>query len=257
MQSQEKGSYRLPGVLAYIAWILDRSRIEGATASSQATGTSGSAEDKGPTSASSCAGSGHAAPAALVSTSAPSPGKGHGPALSCASAGSSHAVPPPLASTSASSQDAGDTSAPSQGAGQTSDLKQEQGRTKLGKRVIYLLDWFAPHLDTQVDTLIHSAGHAVLRIGGHLTGLVQVEDTHAHGPMTKAYKKIETLEAHAQLELRPDKLPSTSRQTVMDRALGSWLIVNHESCSHGFDSNGIANKLGGSEDPLLTLEVRG
>ena len=122
--------------------------------------------------------------------------------------------------------------------------RQGYAAPKPGKRIIYLLDWFSPHLDPQVDTLIHSAGHAVLRIGGHLTGLVQVEDTHAHGPMTRAYKKLETLEAFEQLELRPDRLPSTSRQTVMDRALGSWHAVNHESCSRGFVSNGIANKNG-------------
>ena len=47
-----------------------------------------------------------------------------------------------------------------------------------------MLDWFKPHLDPSVDELVHEAGHAVLRIGGCLTSLVQVEDTHLHGPMT-------------------------------------------------------------------------
>jgi hypothetical protein len=73
--------------------------------------------------------------------------------------------------------------------------------------------------------------------------------------MTKIYKKQESLEAYEQLTLRPDKLPSTTRQTVLDRALGSWRAVNHAACSRGFVSNGIANKLDGSEDETLTLEV--
>ena len=49
---------------------------------------------------------------------------------------------------------------------------------QFGRRVVYFLDCFAPHLDPSVDALINGAGHAVLRAGGHLTGLVQVEDTH-------------------------------------------------------------------------------
>jgi hypothetical protein len=126
---------------------------------------------------------------------------------------------------------------------------------QFGRRVVYLLDWFAQHLDPSVDHLINSAGHAVLRIGGHLAGLVQVEDTHAHGPMTKIYKKHESLEAYEQLILRPDKFPSTTRQTVLDRALGSWHGVDHSACSRGFVSNGIANKLDGTEDDTFTLEV--
>ena len=170
------------------------------------------------------------------------------------------AAPGPPASSQGSASpgpSSGEASASSQGGAAALSQKglQASPGPKSGRRVVYLLDWFSPHLDTSVDTLVHSAGHAVLRIGGHLTGLVQVEDTHAHGPMTGAYKKQESLDAYAQLEVRPDRLPSTSRQTVLDRALDSWRAVNHMSCSRGFVSNGIANKLDGSEDCLLSLDV--
>ena len=124
-----------------------------------------------------------------------------------------------------------------------------------GRRVVYLLDWFAPRLDRAVDDLIHSAGHVVLRIGGHLTSLVQVEDTHAHGPYTAKYKQCETDDAWQQLLVRPDKLPSTSRQTVLDRANQAWSFVNHTKCSLGFVENGITNALDGHEDALLTADV--
>ena len=118
LQFQERGSYRLPDVLAYIAWILDHSRTNLVTASSQGQGPSGSSQGKHQASASSCVGSADAVPPALASTSASSQGNGQASASSCV--GSGHAVPPPLASTSASSQG--------------------KGRVKPGRRVIYLLD---------------------------------------------------------------------------------------------------------------------
>ena len=132
---------------------------------------------------------------------------------------------------------------------------QDETRSRKRRRVCYLLDWFAPHLDSRVDDLIHSAGHAILRIGGHLTPLVQPEDTHAHGPYTAIYKKNETLDAHEQLTLRPDKLPSTTRQTVLDRASLAWSQVNHWSCTKGFEADGIANALDGSQDGDLNPDV--
>ena len=123
------------------------------------------------------------------------------------------------------------------------------------RRVVYMCDWFAPHLDESLDDLVHAAGHAILRIGGHLTGLVQVEDTHAHAPMTAHYKRREMEESFDQLMLRPDRLPSTSRQTVMERALDAWRDTNHEAASQGFVANGIANALDGSEDGKLSADV--
>ena len=121
--------------------------------------------------------------------------------------------------------------------------------------MLYLLDWFAPHQSQKLKDLVAEAGHAILLIGGHLTGLVQVEDTHLHGPMTMYYKRRETASAMQQLRIRPDKLPSTSRQTVMERAYDSYMDVDHSRCSHGFVANGIANALDGSQDCELTPEV--
>ena len=123
------------------------------------------------------------------------------------------------------------------------------------RRVLYLLDWFAPHQSQLLKDIVAEAGHAILLIGGHLTGLVQVEDTHLHGPMTMYYKRRETASAMQQLRIRPDKLPSTCRQTVMERAYDSYMDVDHSRCSHGFVANGIANALDGSQDCELTPDV--
>ena len=64
--------------------------------------------------------------------------------------------------------------------------------------------------------------------------------------MAASYKRRDTMGAHEQLVVRPDVLPPTARQTVMERALDSWMDVNHVKCSQGFAGNGIANALDGS-----------
>ena len=61
--------------------------------------------------------------------------------------------------------------------------------------------------------------------------LVQVEDTRAHAAYSAVYKREETEDAYEQLKLRPYKLPSTSRQTVMDRAARAWSQVDHVAAS--------------------------
>ena len=46
------------------------------------------------------------------------------------------------------------------------------------RQLVVVLDWFAPHLDERVDEELESSGAACLRIGGGLTGDVQVCVTH-------------------------------------------------------------------------------
>ena len=72
---------------------------------------------------------------------------------------------------------------------------------------VVVLDWLAPHLDPTVDAAMREKNHSVLRIGGGLTGDVQVGDTHRHGPYSKAYRAIETADAARELRLRPNRLP--------------------------------------------------
>ena len=73
--------------------------------------------------------------------------------------------------------------------------------------------------------------------------------------MTGFYEKREIRDADQQLRIRPDKLPSASRQTVMERAYDSFMDVNHTRCSQGFVRSGIANVLDGTEDGWLTPEA--
>ena len=118
--------------------------------------------------------------------------------------------------------------------------------------IVVLLDWFAPHLDVQVDALCHGKNHAVLRLGGGITGDVQVPDTHRHGPLSRAYKDLETADGAQQLLLRPWSLPSCSRQTVMDRAVAAWKATPCPNHRQEYVQNAIMNSLDGSED----IEIR-
>ena len=126
------------------------------------------------------------------------------------------------------------------------------------RHLVVVLDWFAPHLDERVDELLRGTGVGCLRIGGGLTGDVQVPDTHRHGPLTSAYRALETRDAQVQLRLRPSKLPSFSRQAVFNRSKQAW-----SQTSAGADGrkewiqNACLNDLGGSEDGVIQRDLLG
>ena len=120
---------------------------------------------------------------------------------------------------------------------------------------VYLVDWFAPNLDEELDDLLENRGHACLRIPGCVTGQVQVPDTHLHGPFSGKVKKREMASNLLQLRRNPKKLPSTDRQTLVDRVEAAWQEVNHDRVSHGFVQVGIASDLFGAHDDDLTKDV--
>jgi len=127
--------------------------------------------------------------------------------------------------------------------------------TRVADTIVMVLDWFAPHLDERVDHLLHDAKHAVLRIGGGLTPDVQVGDTHRHGPLTRVYRDLEAEDAQRELSLRPSHLPSSSRQTVMERAFQAWTTVSHLESAREWRENAITQALGGSEDADIRSDL--
>ena len=124
-----------------------------------------------------------------------------------------------------------------------------------GRMTCVVLDWFAPHLDPSVDAMVHSLGHPVLRIGGGLTGHVQVGDTHAHRPYNNHYRAFEASDATAEMERAPHRLPACSKQTVCNRSEDAWALVRHDACAEGWKHNGITNALSGDEDSKLSSQV--
>ena len=119
--------------------------------------------------------------------------------------------------------------------------------TVLGKIVCVVLDWFAPHLHTDVDKLVHDLGHVVLRIGGGLTPIVQVEDTHAHRPYNQFYRDLEMSDATESWKNNGGGLLDCSRETVFNRSENAWMSVDHEKCAAGWEHNGISGRPTGSQ----------
>ena len=121
--------------------------------------------------------------------------------------------------------------------------------------LVFVLDWYAVHLDGEIDRKLHEMGHAVLRIGGGITGDVQVGDTHRHGPYTKAYRDREQDGAFRQQTLRPARMPEVSRRTVLDRAVGAWRDLDHSQGRREWVEDGFLNALDGSEDSALRRDL--
>ena len=122
--------------------------------------------------------------------------------------------------------------------------------------VVYMADWFKPNLDLRLQNFLHDQGHLLLLLPGLTTGHVQVNDTHAHAPFSKSYKRLETLDNQFDNELNKP-MPDVSRATVLTRACAAWVdIKDRVVLSHGFVSNGIANALDGTEDDNLSPDVK-
>jgi len=121
--------------------------------------------------------------------------------------------------------------------------------------IVVVLDWYAVHLDSAVDDALHAMGHAVLRIGGGVTPDIQVGDTHRHGPYTKAYRDREQEDARRQQLLRPGRMPESSRQTVLDRAVAAWRDLDHSGGRREWVEDGFLGALDGSEDGLLRRDL--
>lgn len=119
---------------------------------------------------------------------------------------------------------------------------------------VCIMDWFKPNMDPATLSCVEARGGMRLLIPGNLTGHVQVNDTRLHSPYASKYKRAETEEAMEQLR-SSRALPSTTPQTVLNRAASTWHLVDHEKVSQGFVAAGIVGALDGSEDHLLGAEV--
>ena len=120
---------------------------------------------------------------------------------------------------------------------------------------LHLVDWYSCNVtDPKLDKLIEGRGHPILRIPGCITGLVQVNDTKAHGPYSREFQNMEERDA---LEALRDGLPvpPCDRNTMMRRSNASWQKLDHDSISYGFVQAGIAGKLNGDDDRYLSGDV--
>ena len=123
-------------------------------------------------------------------------------------------------------------------------------------RLIYC-DRYRAHESDAMRRLAWEHRAVVLLHGGGTTGVAQVNDTHLHGALSKAYQELEMHLGVVQLVLDPNSCPNRSRaDCVRDLGLMWGRSDLHLTALAGWKANMIMNALDGSEDRLASSEVR-
>ena len=121
---------------------------------------------------------------------------------------------------------------------------------------LYISDWFKPNIsNSELDDLIFGLGHGHMNLPGHVTGVLQVNDTHLHYILSVLYKRREIHDAMYQLQMG-SPVPAFTDQEVINRAIAAYLDVDHDKICDGFVEVGIAADLFGSDDHKLTKEMK-
>ena len=65
--------------------------------------------------------------------------------------------------------------------------------------------------------------------GGCTTGIQQANDTHAHEPLSKRFKKLEMIDIQRQRHMYPKKIPRRTRQKVYNDCDDAWSWLDHNT----------------------------
>ena len=93
---------------------------------------------------------------------------------------------------------------------------------------VLALDAFEVHKTAKVIAFANSRGYIVIGHRGGTTAIGQWNDTDLHFPMEKEYLNLETLDFDAQLTQRPWRVPSRSRQSIINDIACVWASLPHE-----------------------------
>ena len=93
---------------------------------------------------------------------------------------------------------------------------------------VLALDAFEVHKTATVIAFANSRGYFVIGHRGGTTAIGQWKDTDLHLPMEKEYLNLETLDFDAQLTQRPWRVPSRSRQSIINDIACVWASLPHE-----------------------------
>ena len=127
------------------------------------------------------------------------------------------------------------------------------GRT-YKKWLLMVLDDYSVHVTNEVRQELLKRGYVLVVMGGGITGDVQINDTHLHQRLKAAYRNRETALMMEQLEMRPDRVPSPSRDEVMDMLSTSLESLDFD-VTKALKENFIANALDGSEDIMVRDKI--
>ena len=116
---------------------------------------------------------------------------------------------------------------------------------------IYVPDDYAVHLMPEVRKLLWERGNVLIIIGGGITGYIQENDTHVHRALKREYRDLEVELMLSTLQKNNTKIPSTSRDHMMEMIATAWNKINVDH-TRAFKILFVTNSLDGSEDYLVS-----
>jgi hypothetical protein len=124
------------------------------------------------------------------------------------------------------------------------------------KRVIFTLDDYSAHLPVEVDDALIKKGYFPIKIGGGVTGDIQVNDTTYHRSSKNAYRKREMKMMLEMLKANPAKIPAPSRDQMMEMFSDAWEEVYEQTDSSDAYKKCLINiAFDGSEDHLASKRL--
>ena len=124
----------------------------------------------------------------------------------------------------------------------------EERRAARDWRLFYL-DIYAGHLSYRLWALCWSRMYVLLYHGGGCTGLMQANDVWLHATLEQVLGDIEGLEYTRQALLRPGRVPTMSRQFLVNNFFGCWASdIDHRRSIEWTKRVGLSIALDGSED---------
>ena len=116
---------------------------------------------------------------------------------------------------------------------------------------IILADYYGPHADNSVFDLCWNHMYVLTLIGGGITGILQVPDTHLHHVLSQRYTELEMIDLLEQQRQNPQGCPSRARESCVRDLLSAWCSeALHALAARGFWDNLLRNNLEGTEDHL-------
>jgi len=125
-----------------------------------------------------------------------------------------------------------------------------------GRWRLLFCDAYRAHEGDAVLRLAWKHRYVVIMHDGGTTGVAQVNDTHCHGPLSKAYQELEMQDAFEQLARSPHGCAQRDRLTCVRDLAMIWKRQSiHLRSREGWWNNQLLNAFDGSEDHKASGEI--
>jgi hypothetical protein len=114
-------------------------------------------------------------------------------------------------------------------------------------RILYL-DLYAGHMSRRIWDLCWNRGYLLLYHGGGCTGLTQLNDVWLHWLLEQRLLEVEQAQFNAEMLLRPTKIPSVDRQSMINNVAAVWETLPHNRSVSWAKKTGVSIAVDGTED---------